>query len=394
METQEGRTKFRQADALFRQGQFGDALKLLDELDAAFPNNKQVLYPRALCLEKLGRYDEAEAVCRVLAQQLKDPRAAALQAQIETSRAAAGGEIGLGAFADLLEPAVKPPAPVIVQEPAWRRHAVIGVVIVAVAAVVVLGYVAYQKGWLPSRPKTAEDIVADLVAFWGKPQAFTADLRVSGQTAPAGMSIGINSSARTEYMTKDDKALFRLEGTLSMTGVPIPGNATVLCVSDGTTIYAQMGIIGQQMVMKFSMPTRSAAQPNLGKSVFEGLQKEFNMQRLPDEALDGVDAYVIELAPKPQTETEQVASTMGADFETLKMYITKDYRSQMRLIMLDAAGAPQFTISMANIVPNPTLNPGRFVFTPAPGVRVIDMSDPSGFMGMMRGLGGLMPPRP
>jgi hypothetical protein len=59
MEKNEAKEKFRLADRLFAEQQFAAALKVLTELNAAFPNERHVLYPMARCLAGLGRNGEA-----------------------------------------------------------------------------------------------------------------------------------------------------------------------------------------------------------------------------------------------------------------------------------------------------------------------------------------------
>lgn len=59
MEKDQAREKFRLADRLFNEQQFGPALKVLTELNAAFPNERHILYPMARCLAGLGRNGEA-----------------------------------------------------------------------------------------------------------------------------------------------------------------------------------------------------------------------------------------------------------------------------------------------------------------------------------------------
>ncbi len=59
MDKEQAREKFRLADKLFNDQQYGPALKVLTELNSAFPNERHVLYPMARCLTALGRNGEA-----------------------------------------------------------------------------------------------------------------------------------------------------------------------------------------------------------------------------------------------------------------------------------------------------------------------------------------------
>lgn len=63
------------------------ALALLDELDAARPNSRQVTLNRGLCLVRLGRLEEAQACRERLAGKIEDAKLAELDALIGAKRA-------------------------------------------------------------------------------------------------------------------------------------------------------------------------------------------------------------------------------------------------------------------------------------------------------------------
>lgn len=83
----ESREKFKRADELFREERFAEALSLLIELDACHPNTRNILVPMALCLDRLGREDEALFLCERLVRQFADTRARALLERLRLPRA-------------------------------------------------------------------------------------------------------------------------------------------------------------------------------------------------------------------------------------------------------------------------------------------------------------------
>jgi len=85
MRPDEARQKFNLADQLYREKKYPDALKVLDELDADFPNAKNVMYPKAMCLAKLGRVNEAHTICQKLKALYNDPRADELMHKLGAS---------------------------------------------------------------------------------------------------------------------------------------------------------------------------------------------------------------------------------------------------------------------------------------------------------------------
>ena len=70
---------YRHASDLYRQGKCVEALALLDALDQAFPNTREIMWPRAQCLKRLERVDETSEVCDALIAQFGDERAIAMK---------------------------------------------------------------------------------------------------------------------------------------------------------------------------------------------------------------------------------------------------------------------------------------------------------------------------
>lgn len=81
MRNKDATARFKQATDHYKRGQVAKALEILNDLDAAFPEQKNLMYPRALCLRDLGREAESRAICEALAQKFDDPRAKKLLAQ-------------------------------------------------------------------------------------------------------------------------------------------------------------------------------------------------------------------------------------------------------------------------------------------------------------------------
>ncbi len=97
MDTQESEHKFAQADTLFKQGRYEEAMKILSELDRFHPGAKNIMYPMAMCLEKLDCPGEAQALCDRLIAEFGDPRAVKLKARLMAGPEIAGAG---GAFED------------------------------------------------------------------------------------------------------------------------------------------------------------------------------------------------------------------------------------------------------------------------------------------------------
>lgn len=74
--------KFRDAQALFQQERWREALKHFDDLSLSYKSDRDIMLNRAMCLARLGKEEEAEMLCDHIATVHKDPRALALKAEI------------------------------------------------------------------------------------------------------------------------------------------------------------------------------------------------------------------------------------------------------------------------------------------------------------------------
>jgi len=67
--------RFQRADDLFAEKRYREALVLLDELDQEYPGKKNILFPRALCLAKVGDFRQAREIAERLVEEFGDARA-------------------------------------------------------------------------------------------------------------------------------------------------------------------------------------------------------------------------------------------------------------------------------------------------------------------------------
>lgn len=90
MDKEQAREKFRLADKLFNEHQFGPALKVLTELNSAFPNERHILYPMARCLAGLGRNGEAVDLADRIVRQFDYPPATELYKRLKSMKTGDG----------------------------------------------------------------------------------------------------------------------------------------------------------------------------------------------------------------------------------------------------------------------------------------------------------------
>lgn len=172
MDERESREKFKRADALFRSGEYQQALHILSGLNQAYPNTKNVLYPTAMCLERLGRPADALPICDQLIAQFQDPRAQALKdriAQLPPPKPADGlfglDYSGLDDSAiqgDLLDiPATTLQYKPVEPEPVpWLKYTLIGLGIAAVLAIIIGPVMTYEPPPPGSLPQGSGEVTA------------------------------------------------------------------------------------------------------------------------------------------------------------------------------------------------------------------------------------------
>ncbi len=137
--------RFGESTELIRAGRYREALQILNVLNDAHPNTKNVIYSAALCLEQLGKPHRALPLCDQLIKQFDDPRAHEMMARIKGTVPPANGptepEMPDYIYADIVgvsERAARTPAPARFWDDwDWKQALVWGVLLSAVALAVI-----------------------------------------------------------------------------------------------------------------------------------------------------------------------------------------------------------------------------------------------------------------
>ncbi|MCP4643352.1 MAG: tetratricopeptide repeat protein [bacterium] len=161
MQNKEATALFMRSKKLYAEKRYVEALQVLDELDAEFPNTKNIMLPRARCLAKLKRTADAQHLCRQLIAIYADPKAEELLAHLGGADAADAGS-GLDTaklFGVQAQPPAVPPVPVEEEEESSGSTlpyyigggVVLGIVMIGVA----LAFLKPQDGTAPGASATA-----------------------------------------------------------------------------------------------------------------------------------------------------------------------------------------------------------------------------------------------
>jgi len=387
MNAEVAKAKFKSADALFRAGQYAEALKLLAELEATYPNARRVLYPKALCLEKLGQLDEADVICDRLIEQFQDARAQELKLRLQAARSPIGGDLGIPGLDtslvdDLLEPASKPPPPPPAPPSNLLRNVLIAAaVLVVVCGVGAAGLVGVKQGWFAG--DTVESVEAELVGLWNEADARSAIVSLSCDVPLGAMPMALSVSAGADYLKQDDGVLFRLEGNNSTKTGQMTVDMPFALVSDGRQMHVETTMMGQTVVLKMPIPGDALQTSNTAQTVLDDLHREFDVKLLPKEPLDGKPAYVLQYTPKPGAAATGPIPGMDVQVGNIKLWAEKAALSHLKMVIADTAGTPIATLQFKDIRANPSLTSDRFKYNPPPGAKVLDMAELTKMMPMM-----------
>lgn len=174
MEVPTGRQDFEEADRLFRSGQYAHALVHLERLNACYPNTKNVLFPMAMCMERLGRPEEALPICSTLIQQFRDPRAQEMQLRLRPSLMDTPlDSLEIEGEYDLpdLGPITTVPVPQQEEEkpPAWKTPLLLGGALVMVTLILLVPFLLESLGLkeapTPSTPSSQSVSLLQLGVF-------------------------------------------------------------------------------------------------------------------------------------------------------------------------------------------------------------------------------------
>jgi len=368
MDAQEATRKFKQAEALYANHRYDEALQLLENLDLNFPNTKNILYPMGLCLAALGKKAEASAACDTL-DMLQDSRAQSLRAKL--GAAAQDDDPGMGLDANLLgdfdRPAPKRPVPV--QAPnRMPLYAGIGGAVALVAVIGALLYTGVLGKLLPER-ETAESALGKIAAAASAMTACSGMFTAEGNiTKPVTMKL--TCSGDFDFLMKDTTPMYLINAAIIMEGTKGGMTQSFKVVSDGATAFQEMNMMGQLMVMKMPMSPGDGEKMN-PTEILNKIKEVGEIKLEKDETIDGMPAYVFSVIPSPTAEMPAGMPKPG----DIKIAVVKETGMPALVEVKDEAGAMLLKASTSRVVVNSPSSPDKFKYTPPAGVQVMDMSN-------------------
>ncbi len=245
---------------------------------------------------------------------------------------------------------------------------------VGMAAVVILGCVLSARA-----AETVESLQKKIGEQTGKYKTLQYNVHMVTEGAGMPKSVG---DGQFQAIRKGDKSLTRMETRSRMTfkagDQEQTQEYTSTMINDGEYIYTLNDAAGQKMAMKMKPDPRMAGNDPLNsEAAFMAMTKDFNVKVLPDAAVDGKDAWVLELTPKDKDK--------GGNNPLSRMVTWYDKKTGLPIksVGYDKDGKVLNTMTISDVKTNVSIPADRFVFKAPPGVEVMDMTKAAGMGGAM-----------
>jgi len=179
-------------------------------------------------------------------------------------------------------------------------------------------------------------------------------------------------------------AMMRVESDMPMMGQAQKG---LMVLGADKVLWQEMNIGSLKRVMKMDfhgVPTNSAAgiamldsARNMDpKCQLEAAQQKYNFTLTGTTKLDGQDVYLLEGTLRPDAKLSPQEAGLADYMGTEKMYIGRQDGFPHRVEIFDKSGTNLFmSMDLRNLKFNEDAPDSLFVYTPAPGVQVIDMTE-------------------
>jgi outer membrane lipoprotein-sorting protein len=223
--------------------------------------------------------------------------------------------------------------------------------------------------WAPSpaRAETLASVEKKLSEVSGKVKSLTARQSIVVETESAGFKMSSRGVGTLEYLIQDGKTKWRSEmkstSVTSVGGEESKMEQSTLAIGDGQYAYTLSDVGGQRTAVKMKLTQQELSMAN--KAFFETLAKDHDLELLPDDKVDGKDAFVV-LAKSRKKGDAQATTT--------KYYLLKDSGIVSKTVTADADGKPVSTMTLSDIKLNTAVSADRFVFKAPEGVALTDLT--------------------
>lgn len=208
--------------------------------------------------------------------------------------------------------------------------------------------------------ETLESVEKKITQRWSQLKSMSAHLDLN-------MSMDVffvRTTGTVDYWNKQGREITRMEivMTQSLEEGGKKKHTRLLSISDGEVVHSIKKDAEEMTASKEKVKTLEGT-PG-GRHLFEELKTNNQLVLLPEEKVDGQNAYVIEATPKK--------GASASPFAKKKLFFSKETGVLVKMIGLDSTHTPMMTLTYTNLKINPKVDPDRFVFKVPQGIVVED----------------------
>jgi outer membrane lipoprotein-sorting protein len=217
---------------------------------------------------------------------------------------------------------------------------------------------------------TLEEVEKDIIGKSGKHKSLEYKSAFTSNQEQEGFSMKSKGTMQGQFKRHDaDRYLSRVEietkGTQKVQGQPEQKiDMTSLVIQDREYMYSYTVNGDMKFATKSKIDPKNQTNPFDQKALFEQMHKAFDMRLLPDETVDGISTYVIEMAPKAGSAAPGVGKTVT--------YYDKKNGVGTKSVTTDPDGKVTMTSTTIDIKLDGSIPDDRFVFKAPDGVQVVD----------------------
>lgn len=220
--------------------------------------------------------------------------------------------------------------------------------------------------------ETADDVMKKIAEQTKKHKTIQYKMKQNSKIEQMGQGSTTETVGDYKYLRKDDKVYVHADMTTKMDAGMMKTSSKSKMVVDGEFMWVHtdsMTEVNGQKMPQESVMKNKISDKLLDPASMDGM-KNYNLKLLPEEKIDGKDAWVIEGTPKDATMKSQQGRMVS--------WFDKKTGLPIKMVGYTPAGKEMSTTTFSDVKIDEKLSPELFTFTPPAGVQVMDMTKMGG----------------
>ncbi len=216
-----------------------------------------------------------------------------------------------------------------------------------------------------------EEVLNTVSTRWAAVDTMTADMTMDSAIAIGPLTVQMAASGPFEFLRGEDGERFRMDLTSTLRALVMgKTQGKLVTVCDGETVFQEMTLMGRVQVVKVKTGDLRGWMAEGEEPLSQLLHKQGEVVLLPDETIDEIPAYVVEVVLNKETRKEMSGSPVRT-----RLWFAKDSGARIRVESFDKSGKSLSAVSYSGLVIGAELAPSRFEYTPPEGASIIDVSE-------------------